>query len=128
MSKRIMVIDDTQEILELFELILTDAGYTVTLHSYSTRDLEEVKRIMPDLIISDHVPFKGQQGWQFLQKLKMLRETAEIPVIVCTTSSELLRENEGWLKGKGVAVVPKPFNVDELLNAVEMAIGKPNEI
>ncbi len=112
MAKRIMVINDTQEILELFELILTDAGYRVTLHAYSTRDLDEVTHLMPDLIISDHIPFKEQQGWQFLQKLKMLRETATIPVIVCTTSSELVRENEGWLKGKGVTIVAKPFDID----------------
>ncbi len=127
MAKRIMVINDTQEILELFELILTDAGYRVTLHAYSTRDLDEVTHLMPDLIISDHIPFKEQQGWQFLQKLKMLRETATIPVIVCTTSSELVRENEGWLKGKGVTIVAKPFDIDELLHAVELAIGKANE-
>lgn len=39
MPKCIMVIDDTQEILELFELILGEAGYDVSLHSYSTRDM-----------------------------------------------------------------------------------------
>ncbi len=127
MTKRIMVMNDTQEILELFELILTDAGYMVTLHAYSLRDLDEVTHTMPDLIISDHIPFKEQQGWQFLQKLKMLRETATIPVIVCTTSSGLVRENEGWLKGKGVTIVAKPFDIDELLHAVELAIGKANE-
>ena len=123
MPKCIMVIDDTQEILELFEIILSDAGYDVSLHSYSTRDIDDVLRIKPDLIVSDHVPTEEKQGWQFLQKLKMTRATEDIPLIICTTSSTMVRDNEGWLRSKGVTVVPKPFSIDELLAAVRQRMG-----
>ena len=124
MNKLIMVINDTQEILELFEDILTDAGYRVSLHAYSTRDLADVVRVRPDLIISDHPPLREEQGWQFLQKPKMNRETADIPLIVCTTNTRLIQDNEGWLTSKGVLVIPKPFVIDELLAAVEQVLGK----
>lgn len=117
MPKHIMVINDTQEILELFHEILSGEGYDVSIHSYSTRDLADVKRVKPDLIVSDHPPFREEQGWQFIQKLKMDRETARIPVIVCTTSMRWLRENvdEGWLTAKNISIVAKPFDVEELL-------------
>lgn len=126
MPKHIMVINDTQEILELFYDLLTPEGYNVSLHSYSTRELDEVKRVRPDLIVSDHPPFHELKGWQFVQKLKMDRETANIPVIICTTSIKWVRENadEGWLAAKGVGVIPKPFNVDELLNEIRAYIGE----
>lgn len=124
MPKHIMVINDTQEILDLFHEILTGEGYNVSLHAYSTRDLDDVKRVRPTLIISDHPPTREDQGWQFLQKLRMCRETEQIPLLICTTNTKLVRENEGWLRSKGVLVVAKPFVVDELIEAVEQMIGK----
>ncbi len=124
MTKLIMVINDTQEILQLFEEILTDEGYDVSLHSYSTRDMEQVKKVMPDLIISDHPPGEEKRGWQFLQKLKMVKETATIPIIICTTNSKVVEDGEGFLASKGVLIVPKPFDIEELVLAVQEQIGK----
>jgi CheY-like chemotaxis protein len=125
MPKHILVINDTQEILELFRTILEEeAGYRVTLQSYSTRDLDEVKQAQPDLIISDHVPTEEKMGWQFLQKLKMDRATEHIPLIICTTMTQITRDNEGWLRAKNVVVIPKPFTIDELLGPVRQLIGE----
>lgn len=120
MAPKIMVINDTQEILELFAEILQPEGYEVSLHSYSLRELDDVRRVNPDLIISDHPPFQEEKGWQFVQKLKMSADTADIPVIICTTTLKWLRSNvdEGWLTAKRITIVPKPFNVDELLQEV----------
>ncbi len=124
MPKKILVINDTQEILQLFAEILIGEGYEVALHSYSTRDIEVVKRAAPDLIISDHPPTEEKQAWQFLQKLKMTRETANIPVVLCTTNSKTIIEGEGHLAAKGVVVVLKPFDIEDLIGAVQTQIGK----
>ena len=125
MQKLIMVMNDTQEILELFHDILTGEGYRVSLHSYNTRELDEVKRVGPDLIISDHPPFQEQQGWQFIQKLKMEQKTAHIPIIICTTNTRWVRENvdEGILAAKGISVVLKPFDVPDLLTEIEARLN-----
>jgi DNA-binding response OmpR family regulator len=125
MSKHVLVINDTQAILELLRVILEEeAGYHATIHSYSTRDLPTVKEVRPDLIISDHVPTDETNGWQFLQKLKMDRETEHIPLIICTTMPHLVAQNEGWLLEKGIVVVAKPFTIDELLAAVRQQLGE----
>lgn len=118
----IMVINDTQEILELFRDILTDEGYKVDIYSYGIRDIAEVLRVQPDLIILDYLIGAEQVGWQLLQKLKMTRATAKIPVIVCTAAVKQVQEIEGWLIAKGIAVVPKPFDIDDLLGAVKKAL------
>lgn len=117
-----MVINDTQEILELFRDILTDEGYKVDIYSYGIRDIAEVLRVQPDLIILDYLIGAEQVGWQLLQKLKMTRATAKIPVIVCTAAVKQVQEIEGWLIAKGIAVVPKPFDIDDLLGAVKKAL------
>ncbi len=122
MAPRIMVINDTAEILELFRDILTDEGYEVALYSFRIQDLAEVERVKPDLIILDYIIGGEATGWQTLQKLKMRRSTANIPVVICTAAAKAVHEMEGYLKSKGVDVVLKPFDIDELLSAVKQAL------
>ncbi|HEX6799771.1 MAG TPA: hypothetical protein VF116_18825 [Ktedonobacterales bacterium] len=56
-----------------------------------------------------------------LQKMKMTRATATIPVIVCTAATKEVREIQGYLQAKGVSLVPKPFDIDDLLAAIKRA-------
>lgn len=120
---RILVVNDTQEILELFRAILEDVGYEVALLSYAPRELLEVQRINPDLIILDLVFGNERVGMQLLDKLRMKRETAAIPVIICTAAIAALRENEGYLKAHGVAIVAKPFDLDVLLATIKESLA-----
>jgi DNA-binding response OmpR family regulator len=122
MATRIMVVDDTQEILELFREILTDEGYEVLLYSYGVQNMSEIERAKPDLIILDLLIGGEAVGWQMLQKLKMRRSTADIPIVMCTAAVKAVQEMEGYLKAKGVGLVLKPFDIDELLQAVEQAL------
>ena len=125
MAARIMVINDTQEILELFRDILTEEGYEVALYSYGVHDMKEVERVAPDLIIIDYLIGDERTGWQMLQKLKMTRGTATIPIIVCTAALNQVKEIEGWLTQKRITVVLKPFDVDDLLVAVKRSLERP---
>ena len=51
----ILVINDTQEILDLFRDILEDEGHRVSLYLYAFQDIAEVREIRPDLVILDFV-------------------------------------------------------------------------
>jgi DNA-binding response OmpR family regulator len=123
MAERIIVMNDTQEILELFRLLLEEeAGYEVVLYSYAIMDMREVVRIKPDLVILDFIFGQENLGWQMLQKLRMNRLTAKIPVIVCTAATREIREIEGYLQAQAIRVVPKPLDIDTLLEAVALAL------
>lgn len=125
MSKTIVVFNDTLEIQELFHDLLTDAGYEVTVRGFGTQDMLVVRDLKPDLVIADCVPVDGEKaGWQLVQKMKMTPETEHIPIIICSTSLRLIHELEGWLKGKDVVAIPKPFDTRDLLAAVKEQIGK----
>ena len=117
-QRHILVVNDTVEILDLFREILEEEGYRVSLYSFAFRDLDEIKENRPDLIILDFIIGGEDHGWQLLQKLKMDRETATIPVVVCTAAVRLVRDLEGHLKEKGVGVILKPFDIDDLLREV----------
>jgi twitching motility two-component system response regulator PilH len=128
MAKHIMVFNDTQEILELFNDILTEEGYRVSLGTFSPQELEMVRAAQPDLVIADYPPLDREaRGWQLIQKMKMARETAHIPIIVCTTNLRAIEHNEGWLAKQNILTIPKPFTIDELLNAVHSQIERLTE-
>jgi DNA-binding response OmpR family regulator len=122
MAARILVINDTQYILEMFRMLLEDEGYEVILSSTPMQNMSSVEQLQPDLIILDLIFGSEKTGWQMLQMLKMYRATACIPVIVCTVAIEAVREMEGYLVSKSVLVVYKPFDVDELLNTITQAL------
>ena len=128
MATRILVINDTQEILDMFRAILEEEGYEVILYSYAILDMGEYERVIPDLIILDLVFGSEKSGWQMLQKLKMNRATATIPIILCTAATNAVREMEGYLLSKGVTVILKPFDIDDLVAAVKLALQSPHNV
>lgn len=119
-----MVINDATEILDLLREILESEGFDVVTYSYALRDLNDVKEVRPDLIILDYLIGAEDFGWQFLQKLHLDPETARIPVVICTAAVSIVRELEGHLHAKGVGIVLKPFDIDDLLNEIQATLQR----
>ena len=128
MPTRILVINDTQEILDLFRILLEGEGYKVVLSGFPFQQVSEIEQINPDLIILDII-FGGEKiGWQMLQLLKMKRSIASIPVVVCTAALNAIREQEGYLVSQGVHVVYKPFDIDYILTTIKLALESRKNI
>ena len=129
MKARILVVNDTQEILELFRMLLEEEeGYDVVLSGFPIQQVKDIEHIKPDLIILDLVLGDEKTGMQMLQMLKMQRSTAAIPVLVCTAALQIVREQEGYLVSQGVHVVYKPFDIDDLLTNVKQLLGSQEHI
>ena len=129
MKPRILVVNDTQEILELFRMLLEEEeGYDVVLSGFPIQQVKEIEHIKPDLIILDLVLGDEKTGMQMLQMLKMQRSTAAIPVLVCTAALQIVREQEGYLVSQGVHVVYKPFEIDDLMANVKQLLGSQEHV
>jgi CheY-like chemotaxis protein len=116
--RQILVINDTVAILEFYRAILEDEGYQVTTDGFATENAALLQRVIdfqPDLIILDLLILDERRGWQFLQLLKMERQTASIPIIVSTGAARMVEELQVHLDTMGVGVVLKPFDIDVLL-------------
>ncbi len=122
-GRHILVVNDTQEILDLFTLILEEEGYRVTALGFAVEDLRKIIEIAPDLVILDLVFDREYVGWQTLQKMKMHRETEKVPVLVCTAEVRKAQEIQGYLAEKGVGLLLKPFDIDELIGQVRRLLG-----
>lgn len=118
--KRILVINDTKEILELFRDVLEgEMGHEVILMSFAPDELSRIVDVAPDLVIVDFViGDREMEGWQLLQKIRMHPATAGIPVVACTAAVKQVRESEAYLLEQGVEVVLKPFTIAQLESAV----------
>ena len=83
---KIMVINDSEEVLALFQDILqNEEGHEVVLCSYRIRDLDEIRAQGPDLLILDQVYGNESAGWKLMQKVRMTRDLAQLPMVFCTT-------------------------------------------
>ena len=122
MAAPILVINDDHAILELFRLLLEEEGYQVNLSLIAFEDVREVEKLAPSLIILDLKVGRDNQGMLLLQQLRMYRPTMAIPIILCTAAMQMIREQEETLRLKGIPVVYKPFDVDELLAVVRQAL------
>jgi CheY-like chemotaxis protein len=125
-GKHVLVVNDTEEIIELFRDIIQGMGHRISVTTFAPEDLAEVKKAGPDLVIIDIVINGEKLGWQLIQKMKMSPETADIPIIVCSAATDDVREQEGWLVANAIKFVPKPFRVEDLELAVTKAFDLPD--
>lgn len=123
-QKHVVVVNDTEEILELFDVIITALGHKVTRISYAPTDAREIADLKPDLCIIDFV-IGGREfeGWQLIQKLRMAPATEGVPIIACTGAVREVREMEGKLAEKNVRILLKPFSASELEREVTETLG-----
>ena len=116
----ILIIDDTQELLDLMQELLEDEGYRVTT-SLALLDIAKVKALAPDVMVQD-ILFEGTQelGWKFLTLVRLDPELARIPLILCTAAVRTVNDPEmaEQLNRQGIRVVLKPFTIDDLLTAL----------
>jgi DNA-binding NtrC family response regulator len=130
-TRHVLVINDTKEILDLFQILLEEEGYGVSLDNFSALDaagkLDDVKRITPDAIILDFIIGGEPLGWQFLQLLKMDRTTKSIPVVICTAAVRQVEELESHLRTMGIETVLKPFDIDHILSALTRALSEGDD-
>lgn len=123
----LLVINDTPAILQVFRDLFEDEGFRVTLDTFSSFDtvakFEQIKTLCPDVIILDFLIGAEPLGWQLLQLLRMGRETAGIPVVICTAAVRQVEELGAHLLIMNVQVVIKPFEIDDAVAAVRRALA-----
>lgn len=117
----ILVVNDTQEILDLLRELLDEEGYQVSV-SVETVNLTRVKALKPDLIIQDLLFSNSSQGtgWKFLTLVRLDPATARIPIILCTAAMDTVKDPDMArnLDRLGVRVVLKPFELGDLLTTI----------
>lgn len=98
--------------------LLEDEGYTVAYAEDGAKALEQLEGERPDAILLD-VMMPGMNGREFLKALRE-REQPSIPVVVMTAIHGI--DSQPVFALGAADLVRKPFDVDELLNKVALAL------
>jgi len=129
-QKHVLVVNDTPEILDLFQALLSDEGYKVTLDRFTVEMAEmlsKVKTTKPDVIVLDYLIGREESGWQFLQMLKMDRETRDLPIVICTAAVQQVQQIHAHLDEMGIEVLLKPFDIDHLLEVIKNTLDQSQD-
>jgi CheY-like chemotaxis protein len=124
-QKHIAVVNDDTTFLELMEALLSDEGYRTTLMKVSGEAFGQIKELQPDLVIIDIWMQRADNGWEIVNLIRLDPSTAQIPVIVSSTDFRDLEAKAELLRSLNCEVLPKPFNLQSLLDKVNEAIGPP---
>jgi DNA-binding NtrC family response regulator len=116
--------DDTSFLTLMHELLANEEGYTVSICREADNAYEHVKQLQPDLVILDIRIGHEESGWLILNLLTLDPVTRPIPVIVCSAAIHSLQEHEELLRKYDCEVLPKPFDLDALLDKVRDALAK----
>ena len=106
MKKRIIIVDDDESILDIFQIIFERAGYEVEILAEATTIMNNNFEV-PDLFILDK-QLSGQDGFDVCKFLKNQAETQEIPVVMVSAIPGL---KDLHAQAGADAYIEKPFEI-----------------
>jgi two-component system, chemotaxis family, response regulator PixH len=113
----VLIVEDTPSEMELMSLYLREGGYTVMSSANAQDALLLAAQHRPQVIISD-VVMPGMSGFELCRSLRKNPDTANIPVIFCTSKNQDIDRLWGMKQGAN-AYITKPFSREDLLHTVE---------
>jgi CheY-like chemotaxis protein len=122
--QHIFAVNGSPDFLDVLRELLQDEQYNVTTTNFVPETFEQIAALQPDLLIID-LAVGVRAGWALLEQLGRDAQTNEIPVIVVSTSPQILEDVQTepdrfggqWFMGK-------PLDLDHLLGAIDTLIGE----
>ena len=128
MAQHILVIDDDEALLQLYQAALEHAGYEVSLSPTVFADVTDIERLHPNLILLDVKISQADDGLTQLEQLRSYPPTHSLPVILCTAAAARpTRERVEALRQQGVPVVYKPFEIEKLYQTIRRVLPPAGE-
>ena len=121
---RIAVVDNDPDFLTYAHEALSDRGWDVLPCRDTLTAFEVVRREVPDIVLLDVRMETPRSGWDICDFLRFHPLTAAIPIVMCSADSVAIRERGHWLREHGIAVLHKPFDIDDLYATVEAALER----
>ncbi|NOZ77610.1 MAG: response regulator [Acidobacteria bacterium] len=122
--KRVFVVDDEPDVVELIETVLELEGYGVESETNGRQALARILKDPPDLVILD-LMMPDLDGMELLKLLRAQPQGADVPVVIVSARTGQL-DQMGSLQLGANAYICKPFSNRELVAQVEQLIGLPD--
>ncbi len=113
MNRNVLIVDDDRHIVAMLASLLEDEGFVVRKAYDGLTALQETELSPPDLVLSD-IAMPKMNGLALAQRLR----DRDIPVVLLSAAVADPRL-------KGIAFVPKPFDLDQIMDVVTRSLCQP---
>ena len=118
MEKKVLIVDDEEDICEVLDITLSDEGYEVFTASSGEEALRLYKKVNPPIILTD-IRMPGLDGIELLKRIKGSNPDTEVIMITGHGDMDLAIKS---LKLEATDFITKPINYDILKIALKSAV------
>ena len=118
MAKKILIVDDEQDVRDYLCSLLEDHGYDISAAEDGSVAMDRIREEKPDLILLD-LQMPEETGTGLYRKLHNKKELKDIPVIVISGMA-----GRDVAVSKSVVVFEKPIDEEALLASVREKLGQ----
>lgn len=119
-AKKVLIVDDELDTLELIKLVLESAGFSTVLASNGMEALEKIKKVKIDLVLLD-IMMPDMDGWEVFRRIK--ENDSKIPIAILTAKAQNIDRLLGLHVLKAEDYITKPFGKNELIDKVKKLTG-----
>ena len=121
--KHVFAVNGSSEFLEAIRVLFESESYNVTTTNFVGETFAQIVAAKPDVVIID-LAYRVRSGWDLLERLQADPQTGGIPVVVVSTTKEYLEQVQAHpSRYGGDRFLAKPFDIDEMLGAIEELVG-----
>ncbi|MEX0724557.1 MAG: response regulator transcription factor [Gracilimonas sp.] len=124
-NKKILVVDDETDLLDLIEYNLKKEGFDVLKAENGEEGIKIAKEHKPDLVLMD-IMMPKMDGMEAVEKMRADDELKSIPIIFLTARSDEKTEVEGLNKG-GDDYITKPISTTKLISRIKAVMRRFDE-
>jgi CheY-like chemotaxis protein len=117
LMKKILVVDDEENIRLLYQEELEEEGYTIEVAAHGQEALDKLNTFKPDLITLD-IKMPGMDGVETLRRIREVQR--DLPVILCSAYGEYKQNLTTWASD---AYVIKTSDLTELKDTIRMLLS-----
>ena len=115
--KRILLVDDEEDVTLVFELMLKSEGYNVDIFTDSVMAMSAFKPGYYDLIVLDY-RMAGLNGLEFIQNVRKIDKLSRAILITAWEKRSIGNDLEKWF----IKILSKPISVDVLVEEVKLSL------
>lgn len=118
--KKVLIVDDEPDTLELVKLVLESGGFETMLAASGMEALAQIDRTIPDMVLLD-IMMPDMDGWDVFRKIK--EKDSRIPIAILTAKAQNIDRLLGLHVLKADDYITKPFGKNELINKARKLVG-----
>ncbi len=125
MALKILIADDKDSTRQLLVIMLQQSGADLVIHEAidGRQAVNMAKQVRPDLLIIDH-QMPELNGYEAVKEIRADTSLKGLPIIM-VTGKNFDQGMKDLIKMDVNEFVAKPFHVDQIMAAIEKALGKP---